>query len=133
MNDLQLMYLINGDLATITTSEIVDMKGFLRAASDPQVLKVSIGEQPVGGTAVTIALQHSDVLDFSAPKTAYTSGAIDVSTVVTGMILEVPVPVMQRYSRVVITKTGTFTAGKINIYIGEPEEFGWAQLEAAQA
>lgn len=133
MNDLQLMYLIGGKLATTTVTNVVDMKGFLRASDNPQVLKFSLGEAPAGGTALTFKLEHSDTVGFTTVKTAYTSQAITTTGLGVGMILEIPVPVMQRYSRVSITKTGTFTAGSLNVYIGIPEEFGWAQLEKAQA
>ena len=132
MNDLQLMYMINGDL-TATSSNVsstVDLMGYTRAAQDPMRLAFVLGSTPVGGTALSFTLQESDTVDFTTPKKSTTFGPYP--TTEAGILASILMPVTQRYTRVVLTKAGTFTAGTLHIYIMGNEEFGWKQLEDAR-
>lgn len=131
MNDLQLMYFINTDLATATNSGIVDMAGYPRSASNPLRLVFALNDTPAGGTAVKFEVQTSDTVNFASPTTAYTSPVISTTTVTApSILLQIhPVPSLKRYSRVVITKTGTFTAGKVSVFMTMGEDFPIRALE----
>lgn len=130
INDLQLVYLWDAPLATTTNSDIVDiLGGGGRGFCDPLRFTITQTGAAAGGTAVTVALQTSDTVDFSSPTVLTTTAALTTSTTSASVLASFATPSgMKRYSRVVITPTGTFTAGTISVFITYAEEFSFQEL-----
>lgn len=134
INDVQLMYFMGSDLATAGTSNVVDMRGYPRNAANPLRLVFALNDVPVGGTSVQFKIETSPTIDFTTPTTAYTSQAFSTTGIKEPTILLQihPIPSLQRYSRIVLTKGGTFTSGRVSAFITWGEDFPQMALETEQ-
>lgn len=130
-SDLQLVYFFGADLASATTSEVVDMRGQNGYFDSPLRLAIVLNSAPVGGTGVQVTIESSDDLTFTDKADSIISETYDVSAITAaGALGFLHVPSMRRYSRAVITPTGTFTSGKISVFISGTGEFGWPEFDA---
>lgn len=134
LNDSQLFYFFGSDLATAGTSGIVDAMGFPRAAANPLRIVFALNDIPVGGTSLQFDIQTSPTVDFSTPTIAYTSPTYTTTGITEPVILEQihPIPSLQRFSRVVVNKGGTFTSGKLSVFVTYGEHFSQRELEKEQ-
>lgn len=134
LNDSQLFYFFGTDIATAVNSSIVDTLGFPRAAANPLRIVFALNEAPIGGTSLQFNIQTSPTLDFSSPTVAYQSPLYTISAITKPEILAQihPIPSLQRYSRIVVTKVGTFTAGKLSVFVTYGEHFSQHELEKEQ-
>lgn len=134
LNDSQLFYFFGKDLATADTSSIVDAMGYPRASANPLRIVFALNEAPIGGTTLQFEIETSPTVDFSTPTVAYTSPVYNVATITQPEILTQihPIPSLQRYSRVVVGKGGTFTAGKLSVFVTYGEHFSQHELEKEQ-
>lgn len=134
LNDSQLFYFFGSDLATAGTSGIVDTLGFPRAAANPLRIVFALNDIPLGGTSLQFDIQTSSTIDFSAPTTAYQSPVYTTTGITEPVILEQihPIPSLKRFSRVVVTKVGTFTSGKLSVFVTYGEHFTQRELEIEQ-
>lgn len=134
LNDSQLFYFFGTDLAKAGTSSIVDVMGFPRASSNPLRIVFALNDIPVGGTSLQFKIETSPTVDFTTPTVAYTSPTYSTVGIKEPVILDQihPISSLQRFSRVVVTKGGTFTSGKLSVFVTWGEHFTRRELEIEQ-
>jgi len=91
----------------------------------PLAVQCVVAEDFAGGTNLKVALQHSD-----SEGSGYTDVLVGETVLTSGLkagkvLLQATLPpVLKRYLRLNYTATGTFTAGKVNAWIGPADSFG---------
>ncbi len=112
-------------------TDVVDHGAGGDALVNEPVLVVNVSEAAAGGTSVTVALQTAADAAFTSPVTLWTSQSKALAAMTLGKKLcAVRFPRgLKRYSRCYVTATGTFTAGKLNIFAVTGEDHSFKDIE----
>lgn len=116
-----------GDAAS---SNVLDLKKGGDALGNELYFIGLCSEAGAGGTSANIALETSDTSDFSTKKVLYKTGEVLLAALTAGKKLcAVRVPRgCQRYLRGYVDVTGTFTAGKVDMFLVEGDHHSFEDL-----
>jgi|GEM_PF-695928 len=118
--------LSGGDAAT----DVIDLVKGGDAIGDEMYLVGVCSAAGAGGTSAVFSLETSDASDFSTKKALYKSDEVPLAELTAGKkLFAVRVPRgCKRYLRGYIDVTGTFTAGKVDMFLVEGDHHSYEDL-----
>lgn len=118
--------LASGDAGT----DIIDLKKGGDAIGDELYFVGVCTVAGAGGTSVDISLETSDASNFSTKTTLFSTGAILTAALTAGKkLFAVRVPRgVKRYLRAYIDVTGTYTAGKVDLFLTPGDHHSYENL-----
>ena len=118
--------LSGGDAA----SDIIDLTKGGDALSDELVIMAKVTDAGAGGTSIVIKVQTDSSNAFSSPIDLFVSPTY-LTAVLTAnkKLFAVRMPRgAKRYLRAYIDVTGTFTAGKIDMFMVQGDSYSWQDI-----
>lgn len=117
-------------LSTAGASDVLDLTEGGDALGNELLIVCQCSEKAAGGTSFDVAIQTDDDSAFSAAKTLFSSGDILTADAAAGAkLFAVRVPRgTERYMRANVTASGSFTGGKLDIFLVVGDTHSWEDI-----
>lgn len=117
-------------LSTAGASDVLDLTEGGDALGNELLIVCQCTEAAAGGTSFSVAVETSEDSAFSSAKTLFSSGDILTADAAAGAkLFAVCVPRgAERYLRANVTADGTFTAGKLDVFLVTGDTHSWEDI-----